>query len=83
MSWFDVIQILVFIILVGLFIIPFKLAKTTRHLRYVYIAFLCILIGLLIVVIIEPIGNYNFLIYTGIILSVVGIGKKLKQLMNK
>jgi membrane associated rhomboid family serine protease len=83
MSLFDFIQIIVFILLVGLFILPFKFAKTTSQLRYIYIAFLCILIGLLIFVIIEPVGNYNFLIYTGIILSVVGIGKKLKQLKNK
>lgn len=39
MLWLDAIQIIIFILLVGLFVLPSKLAKTTTKLRNIYIVF--------------------------------------------
>ncbi len=74
------IQIVVFLLLLGLLYLPFRTFKISDKTRY--LVYLVLFIGLIIIVFIDPAFDNKFVILP-LFLPIAGIVRKLKQLTDK
>ncbi|WP_442596509.1 hypothetical protein [Neobacillus sp. D3-1R] len=72
---FTLLQIIIFILIVGILVLPFTVVKASPRTKY--IVYLLLPIGLFIIILITH--SYNILLIAAIIIMIAGIGRKLIQ----
>ena len=72
--WLDVIEIAVFVLLLGLLYLPFKIFKISDKTRYT--VYLVICIAVVFNIFLDPAFDNKFILLP-ILLTIIGLGKRL------